>query len=289
MITIYIADDDEDDRMLLREALTAVIKNVRIVETCNGNELLQNLDQNEFLGNSALILMDMNMPKLNGLEALSRIRANERMQHVPVIMLSTASSPDLIKTAYHSGINAYMTKPFLPDDYVQIAQAVNVCFLNNQLLPQEQMVVRGSKMKNVLIVEDNADHSKLIKMALSSTLPHANVIGICDEAGTLDYLANQWQDEHRAPEMILLDLYLPDRKDGLDLLDRIRTFLFSKNLFTIPIIIVSHSDDSGDITDCYRQRANAYMVKAPDLGSWINHFSNLCHFWTNTIVLPKAA
>jgi len=57
----------------------------------------------------------------------------------------------------------------------------------------------------------------------------------------------------------------------------------------IPVIVISYSSNAEDITECYRQKANAYMVKATDLKSWAQYYAQLCHFWMETIVLPKAA
>jgi DNA-binding NarL/FixJ family response regulator len=75
----------------------------------------------------------------------------------------------------------------------------------------------------------------------------------------------------------------------MNLTRKTRKFLFERKLDTVPIIMVSHSNDPVDIRECYRQQANAYMVKSPDFSSWVQYFSHLCHFWIDTIVLPKAA
>jgi CheY-like chemotaxis protein len=289
--TIYIADDDEDDRMLLRDALEAIMPKVRFIECDNGADLLHRVAGESDTNHSALILMDMNMPKVDGLEALANIRSNESTAHIPIIMLSTASYPDLVKKAYHRGINAYMSKPVDPEGYTQIAQAVSGCFLNDFTFMQQRAVINNQNRKrNILVIEDNADHSKLINYALSESLPHVNVIGMEDRTSTMDFLANQWPSLDYAPDLILLDLYLPDRRDGLNLLESIKRFLLDAQQPGVPVIVVSHSNDANDIAECYRQRANAYMVKkASDLQSWIQYYSHLCHFWMDTIVVPEAA
>lgn len=288
--TIYIADDDEDDRLLIRSALEAVVSNINIIESHDGADLLSRLIAGSDASASALILMDMNMPKINGLEALAKIRSNEHTQHIPVIMLSTASFPETVQTAYHRGSNAYLSKPVDPDGYVQIARAISACFLNDfTSLQQEALVGTSNKKKNILVIEDNADHSKLINFALNATVPHVNMIRMEDQTSTMEFLANQWHLLDQAPTLILLDLYLPAKRDGLNLLESIKKFLLSVGQPAIPVIVVSHSSNAEDIAECYRQKANAYMVKSTDLKSWVQYYAHLCHFWMETIVLPKAA
>src|SRR4028118_1452653 len=111
---IYLADDDQDDLDLMREALREVNPKVTIVEAKNGHDLMTLLTAWSFQGNSSpinLILLDMNMPKVNGLEALKAIRANPLLSHIPTVMLSTSADPQEIAIAYQSGINGYIQKP----------------------------------------------------------------------------------------------------------------------------------------------------------------------------------
>jgi len=280
---IYIADDDEDDRLLLREALLNVVSDAIIREVCNGTELIDQI-RREDTAADIVILLDMNMPKMNGLEALEIIKSDPALIHIPVIMISTASNPELISKAYLTGINAYIAKPFQLEEYAELARAVNTCFLHNYPSFEQSAAIKNIKAKSILVIDDNADHQKLISLALKHSIPNVEVISVKDQAASLEFISSQWDKCNTLPQLILLDLYLPDRNNGLLLLEVIKQFLVSRNLTTIPIIVLSQSDDPDDIRDCYRCQANAYMTKSSDLTVWFSFFSYLCHFWMDTIL-----
>jgi CheY-like chemotaxis protein len=105
--SIYIVDDDDDDRMLMKEAIESVIGQIEIHEISDSTHMMELINSKSICKESSLILMDMNMPRVSGLEILTHIKANDFCCHIPVVMISTSSSPDLINNAYELGINAY--------------------------------------------------------------------------------------------------------------------------------------------------------------------------------------
>lgn len=125
---IYIADDDADDRYFMRQSLQEIHPSVTIVESENGDELLSLLDA--LSQGPDLILLDMNMPKVNGLEALMAIRENPLLRHTPTVMISTSAEPMEVANAYRLGINGYIRKATTHAYANQIAQAIRVCFLD---------------------------------------------------------------------------------------------------------------------------------------------------------------
>lgn len=117
-ITILICDDDEDDRMLTKQALEqAHVSNaVNFVE--NGEELLDYLYQRgAYAGESGkaprpgLILLDLNMPKMDGREALKVIKGDETLRDIPVVVLSTSRFDQDIVRSYQLGVNSFISKP----------------------------------------------------------------------------------------------------------------------------------------------------------------------------------
>lgn len=132
MKTIYLADDDEDDRMLLREALVEVIDEVRIVEVCDGAELLKTLRAEVTGSLPALVLMDINMPRINGMEALKMIKSDAGLTNIPVLMMSTLSGEQVVNNAFEIGICGYFAKPITADEFTRLAEAVDLCFLQTQ-------------------------------------------------------------------------------------------------------------------------------------------------------------
>jgi CheY-like chemotaxis protein len=129
-ITILVCDDDEDDRMLTRQALEdAHISNrLRFVE--GGEQLLDYLYQRgPFAGETGLaprpglILLDLNMPKLDGREALKTIKEDHSLRDIPVVVLSTSRLDEDVAKSYKLGVNSFITKPVT---FSGLVEAMNV-------------------------------------------------------------------------------------------------------------------------------------------------------------------
>ncbi len=117
-ITILICDDDEDDRLMTRQALedAHVANAVRFVE--DGEQCLDYLYQRgKYAGEQGLaprpglILLDLNMPKLDGREVLRAIKGDATLSDIPVVVLSTSSLDEDIARSYQLGVNSFITKP----------------------------------------------------------------------------------------------------------------------------------------------------------------------------------
>ncbi|SEJ42381.1 CheY chemotaxis protein or a CheY-like REC (receiver) domain [Dyadobacter koreensis] len=127
---IYVADDDEDDRLFLSDAIRKVSPEIKIVEAADGDDLLELIKKENTKDANILILLDMNMPRVTGLEALQVIRTNEKIKHIPAVMISTSSDKKLMQDAYATGINAFIKKPNNYGGYLKIAEALQTCFLD---------------------------------------------------------------------------------------------------------------------------------------------------------------
>lgn len=129
-ITILICDDDEDDRMLTQQALedAHVSNNLRFVE--DGEQLLDYLYQRAaYSGETGkaprpgLILLDLNMPKMDGREALKVIKGDKTLQDIPIVVLSTSGFDQDIIKSYQLGVNSFITKPVT---FSGLVEAMNV-------------------------------------------------------------------------------------------------------------------------------------------------------------------
>ncbi|HTI64818.1 MAG TPA: response regulator [Gemmatimonadaceae bacterium] len=129
-ITILICDDDEDDRMLTQQALEdAHISNeLRFVQ--DGEQLLDYLYQRgQFAGETGkaprpgLILLDLNMPKMDGREALQRIKSDATLIEIPVVVLTTSGLDADVIRSYRLGVNSFITKPVT---FSGLVEAMNV-------------------------------------------------------------------------------------------------------------------------------------------------------------------
>jgi CheY-like chemotaxis protein len=116
-ITILMAEDDEDDRLLTKEALeeNRLTNDLRFVE--DGEELLDYLNRRGTYADRAqsprpgLILLDLNMPRKDGREALQEIKGDPRLREIPVVILTTSKADEDIHRSYALGANSYITKP----------------------------------------------------------------------------------------------------------------------------------------------------------------------------------
>ncbi len=107
---IYLADDDEDDRLFFQDALSEVCKEVQLTIAKDGVELMDIL----YLPPSPLpdvIFLDLNMPAKNGFECLEEIKKSELLKHLPIIIFSTTVQEDAVNKVYKEGANFYIRKP----------------------------------------------------------------------------------------------------------------------------------------------------------------------------------
>lgn len=125
-IVILMADDDADDRLLAKDALTEcrLSNDLHFVE--DGEELLDYLTRRGKYTSLAdaprpgLILLDLNMPKKDGREALKEIRANPDLRKIPVVVLTTSKADTDIGRIYELGANSFISKPVSFDSLVEV-------------------------------------------------------------------------------------------------------------------------------------------------------------------------
>jgi CheY-like chemotaxis protein len=107
--SVFIADDDEDDRLLLQIAFGQHSPECHLVFAEDGLALLDALAQEP--SEPCLIILDLNMPRLNGFEALQLLRDSTEYAHLPIVILTTSSQPLDRQQAYALGANEFLTKP----------------------------------------------------------------------------------------------------------------------------------------------------------------------------------
>ncbi len=116
-ITILMADDDPDDRLLAQEALAEHRLANRLYFVQDGEELMDYLYHRGHYLNQALaprpglILLDLNMPRKDGREALREIKSDQQLRQIPVIILTTSKAEEDIYRSYDLGANSFITKP----------------------------------------------------------------------------------------------------------------------------------------------------------------------------------
>lgn len=116
--SVFIADDDTDDVYLVKSALGQLVEDVNIKHFLNGRELLRGLNEEHELPN--FVLLDLNMPILDGKETLRQIRRNNQLRNLPVIILSTCRQKEEQEICLSYGATHYFIKPCQFATYLEI-------------------------------------------------------------------------------------------------------------------------------------------------------------------------
>jgi CheY-like chemotaxis protein len=119
---VWIVDDDEDDQLFIRSAFINSQPPISVLSLSDGEDLLPTLDNYE--QTPRLILLDVNMPRKNGFEALSELRSVAKYAALPVVMLTTSSSDQDRQQSLVLGANEFLTKPLTLQQLNQIAQSL---------------------------------------------------------------------------------------------------------------------------------------------------------------------
>ena len=144
VITILLADDDPDDRQLTRDAF-AENRLANVLNTVDdGEELLEYLQRrgryadqrNEPL--PGLILLDLNMPRKDGREALKEIKADPNLRRIPIVVLTTSKAEEDIVRSYDLGVNSYVTKPVTFKSLVELVKVLGRYWFEVVELPPEE-------------------------------------------------------------------------------------------------------------------------------------------------------
>lgn len=110
-LKLVLADDDEDDRDLFKDALAEISIAAEVTSLNGGESLMEYLYQPETNHIPDLVFLDLNMPRKNGFECLAEIKASEKLKNIPIIIFSTSYDEEVVKKLFDSGAQYYMQKP----------------------------------------------------------------------------------------------------------------------------------------------------------------------------------
>ena len=143
-IVILLADDDEEDRMLACEALAESRLSNEIYCVCDGEELLDYLRREGKYAPPApaprpgLILLDLNMPRKDGREALKEIKADPLFRQIPVVVMTTSKAEEDILQSYDSGASSYIPKAVTFDNLVAVMKTLGLYWFEIVELPSQK-------------------------------------------------------------------------------------------------------------------------------------------------------
>ena len=145
-IVILLADDDEEDRMLACDALAESRLSNHINCVTDGEELMDYLQRRGKYAppaeapRPAIILLDLNMPKKDGREALKEIKADPGLRQIPVVVLTTSKADEDILRSYDSGASSFISKPVTFAGLVELMKGLRQYWFEIVDLPKQQLV-----------------------------------------------------------------------------------------------------------------------------------------------------
>lgn len=141
-ITVLVADDDADDRLMIEEAFreNRLTNDLRFAK--DGEELMQYLKREgpyaemSSLPLPGLILLDLNMPRKDGREALREIKSDPNLKRIPVVVLTTSKAEEDVYRTYNLGVNSFITKPVTFGALVEVLKEIGRYWLDIVELPK---------------------------------------------------------------------------------------------------------------------------------------------------------
>ena len=137
-IHILLVEDNEGDILLTTEALENAKLFTKLSVVKDGKQAMDFLTNEDGYLNASqpdMLLLDINLPKRNGHEVLKFIKENETLQHIPVIMLTTSSSPSDIELAYKNHVNCFITKPIEAHKFLDVIATIENFWVSIVNLP----------------------------------------------------------------------------------------------------------------------------------------------------------
>ena len=140
-MVILLAEDDEGHALLIQKNIVRAGIANQVVHVADGQAAIDYACRtgpfaNRLANGPLLIVLDINMPRVDGIEVLTRVKANEATAKVPVIMLTTTDDPREVERCYEAGCSVYITKPVEYDAFVEAVKRLGL-FLQIVQLPPE--------------------------------------------------------------------------------------------------------------------------------------------------------
>lgn len=140
-LSVLVVDDDLGDVLMIKEALGAGQRRHRVEVAQDGEQAVSILRRGSGRSGAALpdvILLDLNMPRMSGIQVLQTIKSDERLRRIPVVVLTTSRAPQDILASYDLHANAYVTKPINLEDFTDVVAEIDNFFGGVVSLPHER-------------------------------------------------------------------------------------------------------------------------------------------------------
>lgn len=133
-LNILLIEDDAIEVMKFNRVLSSLNFKHKIIEANNGEEAIKILKEKETVPD--VIILDLNMPKINGIEFLGILKGDDYLKYIPAIILTTSNNRKDVLECYKIGIAGYLLKPLKYDDYVDRIKRLIEYWSDNELISQ---------------------------------------------------------------------------------------------------------------------------------------------------------
>ena len=140
-ITLLLIEDGEADQQLVARALRSAKIKTDLYIVDNGEDglaFLRGDGEHRDSPRPDLILLDLNLPRIDGKQVLREIRADEKLKEIPVVMLTTSAEESDIIESYRLGVNAYITKPVEVQDFMESVRKIEEFWFDLVMLPSRE-------------------------------------------------------------------------------------------------------------------------------------------------------
>lgn len=133
---VLIVDDDEDDQFLIKQAFEHDSERYRLHFASDGTDVLEDIESPRFLPD--LVLLDLNMPIIDGFEVLTHFKKSPLYRHIPVVILTTSDLQRDIDRAYELGANTFISKPTNHQDLLDLAEHIRGYWFKLAKMPRRR-------------------------------------------------------------------------------------------------------------------------------------------------------
>jgi len=142
-ISVLLVDDDPGDVLMIEEALESIASPRTVFVVNDGEAAVAFLRQTGDFAQAPrpdVVLLDLNMPRMDGRQVLAEIKSDEQLRTIPIVVLTTSRSPEDIRSSYSLHANAYVTKPMSVDELTIIVHKIDYFFARIAALPERREI-----------------------------------------------------------------------------------------------------------------------------------------------------
>jgi len=232
---VLIVDDDPEVRSLTSEILKTKL-NSEILEAGNGSEALKFLESESV----DIIILDNEMPVMDGYEFLGRVRSDNKLKKLPVIILTASNDSQTVSRYLNLDVSDYVLKPFLPNELVN------------------KVTKNISARKKLLMIDDNEALKNFIEKIISTRFEKIDFIKAENGSDGLVKLI-----EHR-PDLILLDINMPEMT-GIEFIKKLRS---EYSGIKTPVIMLTSINDKETIQMLAENNVLDYILKPVNINDF---------------------